>query len=112
MILPQPLDSRIFTRYASLIRGPVAQSGERHNGIVEVRGSSPLRSTPVASHIYSQVKGGLVAKRKRNLWEELLAAGRRMLKEVDDFLAASGPKAQPPRKPARVPVPIDKRQKR
>ena len=25
-------------------RGPVAQLGERHNGIVEVRGSSPLRS--------------------------------------------------------------------
>ena len=25
--------------------GPVAQLGERHNGIVEVKGSSPFRST-------------------------------------------------------------------
>ena len=29
----------------NLRHGPVAQLGERHNGIVEVRGSSPLRST-------------------------------------------------------------------
>ena len=29
-----------------LVQGPLAQLGERHNGIVEVSGSIPLRSTP------------------------------------------------------------------
>ena len=44
-----------------------------------------------------------MARHKRNLWEELLEVGRRILKEVDDFF---DPKAQQPRKPARVPVPV------
>ena len=43
-----------------------------------------------------------MAKHKRNVWDELLEVGRRMLKELDKFL---DPKAQPSRKPARVPVP-------
>lgn len=30
----------------TLIFGPIAQLGERHNGIVEVKGSSPFGSTP------------------------------------------------------------------
>lgn len=46
-----------------------------------------------------------MAKHKRNVWDELLEVGRRILKEIDDFL---DPKARLPRKPARVPVPVDK----
>lgn len=46
-----------------------------------------------------------MAKHKRNVWDELLEVGRRILKEIDDFL---DPKARRPRKPARVPVPIGK----
>jgi hypothetical protein len=49
-----------------------------------------------------------VARYKRNLWEELLEVGRRILKEVDDFFDS---KAQQPRKPARVPVPVREGQK-
>ena len=47
-----------------------------------------------------------MAKQKRNVWEELLEVGRRILKELDDFF---DPKARQPRKPARVPVPAGKR---
>ena len=43
-----------------------------------------------------------MAKHKRNVWDELLEAGRRMLEELDKFL---DPKARPARKPARVPIP-------
>ena len=43
-----------------------------------------------------------MAKHKRNVWDELLEVGRRMLKELDKFL---DPKARPARKPARVPIP-------
>ncbi len=50
-----------------------------------------------------------MAKHKRNVWDELLELGRRILKELDDFL---DPKAQQPRKPARVPVPVKKRRQR
>ena len=46
-----------------------------------------------------------MAKHKRNVWDELLEVGRRILKEIDDFL---DPKARQPRKPARVPVPAGK----
>ena len=46
-----------------------------------------------------------MAKHKRNVWDELLEVGRRMLKEIDDFL---DPKAGQTRKPARVPVPAGK----
>ena len=44
-----------------------------------------------------------MAKHKRNVWDELLEVGRRVLREIDDFL---DPKARQPRKPARVPVPV------
>jgi hypothetical protein len=47
-----------------------------------------------------------VAKHKRSVWEELLEMGRRIVKELDDLL---DPKPRQPRKPARVPVPVDKR---
>jgi gamma-glutamylcyclotransferase (GGCT)/AIG2-like uncharacterized protein YtfP len=47
-----------------------------------------------------------VAKHKRKVWEELLEVGRRILKELDDFL---DPKARQPRRPAPVPVPAGKR---
>jgi len=50
-----------------------------------------------------------VAKHKRNIWEELLELGRRVLKEIDDLL---DPRAPQPRKPARVPVPAGKRPNR
>ena len=39
------IDRPLHRRYDTPTCGPVAQLGERHNGIVEVRGSSPLRST-------------------------------------------------------------------
>ena len=44
-----------------------------------------------------------MARHKRSAWEEMLEVGRRILKELDDFFE---PKAQHPRKPARVPVPV------
>lgn len=44
-----------------------------------------------------------MARQKRNVWEELLEVGRRILKELDDFLDPNG---RQPRKPARVPVPV------
>ena len=44
-----------------------------------------------------------MAKHRRSVWEEMLEVGRRILKELDDFL---DPKARQPRKPARVPVPV------
>ena len=47
-------------------------------------------------------KVGAVAKHKRNVWDELLEVGRRILKELDDFF---DPKARQTREPARVPVP-------
>ncbi len=47
-----------------------------------------------------------MAKATRKLWEELLEIGRRLVKEIDDFL---DPKVRQPRKPARAPVPVDKR---
>ena len=47
-----------------------------------------------------------MAKHKRNLWDELLEMGRRIVKEIDDLL---DPKARETRKPAPVPVPIGKR---
>ncbi len=49
-----------------------------------------------------------MAKQKRNLWDELLEMGRRILKEIDDLL---DPKAREPRKPAPVPVPVGKRRR-
>ena len=39
------VNSRIKLRGFAIFRGPVVQLGERYNGIVEVRGSTPLRST-------------------------------------------------------------------
>ena len=33
-----------------MVNGPIAQLGERHNGIVEVKGSSPFGSTRVSGH--------------------------------------------------------------
>ncbi len=44
-----------------------------------------------------------MAKHKRNLWDELLELGRRILNEIDELL---DPKAPEPRKPAPVPVPV------
>lgn len=44
-----------------------------------------------------------MAKHKRNVWDELLEVGRRILKELDEFL---DPKPQQTRKPARVPIPL------
>ena len=44
-----------------------------------------------------------MAKHKRNVWDELLEAGRRILKELDEFL---DPKSQPERRPARAPIPV------
>ena len=80
--------------------------GERYNGIVEVKGSSPFRSIKRLLHQKTSLKTarkvGIVAKHKRNVWDELLEVGRRMLKELDKFL---DPKAQSSRKPARVPIP-------
>ncbi|MCY4464118.1 MAG: hypothetical protein OXE46_01120 [Chloroflexi bacterium] len=49
-----------------------------------------------------------MAERKRNLWDELLEMGRRILKEIDDLLDS---KAREPRNPAPVPVPIGKRRR-
>ena len=49
-----------------------------------------------------------MAKHKRNIWDELLEMGRRIVKELDDIFE---PKAQEPRKPARVPVPVHKRRR-
>ncbi len=49
-----------------------------------------------------------MARHKRSVWEEMLEVGRRILKELDDFL---DPTAQQPRKPARVPVPVQERSK-
>lgn len=46
-----------------------------------------------------------MAKHRRSVWEEMLEVGRRILKELDDFL---DPKARQPQKPARVPVPVGK----
>lgn len=43
-----------------------------------------------------------MAKHKRNVWDELLEVGRRILKELDEFL---DPKSRQARKPARAPVP-------
>ena len=37
------------------LHGPIAQLGERYNGIVEVKGSNPFRSTPRPFHF-----GGVV----------------------------------------------------
>ena len=37
--------ARYSTEWMAHIHGPVAQLGERHNGIVEAKGSSPFRST-------------------------------------------------------------------
>ena len=50
-----------------------------------------------------------MAKHKRSVWDEMLEVGRRILKEIDDFF---DPKAQQPRKPARVPVPVPQGRKR
>ncbi|MDE2750137.1 MAG: hypothetical protein OXI34_14360 [Chloroflexota bacterium] len=47
-----------------------------------------------------------MAKHRRSVWEELLEMGRRIVKELDDLLDMG---ARQPRKPARVPVPVDKR---
>ena len=47
-----------------------------------------------------------MAKHKRNVWDELLEVGRRIMKELDDFF---DPKARQPRKPVPVPVPAGKR---
>ncbi len=44
-----------------------------------------------------------MAKHKRSVWDELLEVGRRILKELDEFL---DPKPQRTRKPARVPIPL------
>ena len=46
-----------------------------------------------------------VAKHKRNVWDELLELGRRIVKEIDDLF---DPKARQPRQPAPLPVPADK----
>ena len=50
-----------------------------------------------------------MAKHKRSIWEDLLNAGRRMLKELEDLFDVKAPQN---RKPARVPVPVNKRRKR
>ncbi|MCY3779017.1 MAG: hypothetical protein OXG78_01790 [Chloroflexi bacterium] len=50
-----------------------------------------------------------MATHRRSVWEDLLEAGRRMLKELDDLFDS---KAQQNRKPARVPVPVPKRRER
>ncbi len=42
-----------------------------------------------------------MARRKRRIWDELLEAGRRALREIDELLK--------PRSPAPVPAPIPKR---
>ena len=41
----QPLPARVDGVKSLANQGPIAQLGERHNGIVEVMGSSPIRST-------------------------------------------------------------------
>ena len=46
-----------------------------------------------------------MAEEKRGIWEELLEAGRRIVKELDDLLDLG---ARQGRKPARVPVPVPK----
>jgi hypothetical protein len=53
-----------FARY-----GPVAQLGERHNGIVEVMGSSPFRSTlswrkPAAINRSGTAEASFVSERR------------------------------------------------
>ncbi len=50
-----------------------------------------------------------MAKHKRNVWEDLLEVGRRILKELDDLLDQN---AEQSRKPVRVPVPVRKRRNR
>ena len=50
-----------------------------------------------------------MAKHKRNVWDELVEVGRRIMNEIDDFM---DPKAQRPRIPARVPAPVRKRRER
>lgn len=44
-----------------------------------------------------------MAKEKRNVWDELVELGRRIVNEIDEALI---PAPKPPRKPARVPVPV------
>ena len=42
------------------VYGPVVQLGERYNGIVEVRGSTPLRST--SFYIRKFLRGGAITE--------------------------------------------------
>ena len=44
-----------------------------------------------------------MAKNKRNVWDELIELGRRILNKLDEVLI---PQPSQPRKPARVPVPV------
>lgn len=44
-----------------------------------------------------------MAKNKRNVWDELIELGRRILNKLDEVLI---PQPSEPRKPARVPVPV------
>jgi hypothetical protein len=97
-------------------QGPIAQLGERFNGIEEVKSSSLFRSNPVKSSkpLSSPLKGffhrkaSAVAKTKRNVLDDIADGVREILRDFDRLL---NPQQQ---KPARVlvPIPIRKQQQR
>jgi hypothetical protein len=54
---------------ASIVKhGPVAQLGERHNGIVEVKGSSPFRSTQHATKQGGTTENSFVPRRMKGFF--------------------------------------------
>lgn len=94
--------------------GPIAQLGERLNGIEKVMSSSLFRSISLnaptnSGHFVFYSKGnGLtyrkvvtVTKKEQTIWDDLLELGREILQKIDELF-------QPDKKriPARVPVPI------
>jgi hypothetical protein len=122
------IDILNWSRYNALQAGPIAQLGERFNGIEEVKGSSPFRSKaglpplsfPTAADVNLQKrcdyividhqsslvgsvrKATVVGNSKRNEPDSLGNRLRGILEELDRLINPQ----QPKRTPVPVPIPV------
>jgi hypothetical protein len=80
--------------------GPIAQLGERFNGIEEVMSSNLFRSIP--QHIHTLRGKGSALKKQRSLLDDIIDAGREILERLADILNPDRKRRQP----VRVPVPV------
>ena len=84
--------------------GPIAQLGERFNGIEEVKSSNLFRSTQSSPQTHKQLIEGqfTVSKEQRSIWDDLKEIGRDLADRLEEVFNPD----QKRRQPVRVPVPV------